>query len=414
MRVSLQCLGCKVNQAEIADLEQTLIRGGHELVDLSEHPDLCVVNTCTVTSKSDYQSRQLIRKSARSGARVIVTGCYSDMNTKSVSGMDHVEHVVSNQDKSHIINYIDDNINVSDEVISRGSRTRYFLKVQDGCDHSCSYCIVWKARGKSRSVPLEELIEMAKRVSRQGYNEIVLTGVHLGLYGQDLSPGLALSNLVEELLSQTEIRRLRLSSLEINEVTPGLLEIFMDSRVCPHLHIPLQSGDTDVLGSMNRKYDKEYFRHRILEIASRAGDIALGTDIIAGFPTETEEAFENSLSLASELPFTYMHVFPYSSRPGTVAGGLEDIVGHSRRKERAAVLRDLARWKKQDYLRNNIGRDLNVLFEKRGTDGIWFGTSENYLKVKVRSQENLDGALRIVRTSKIENGNLLGDFGSVS
>jgi len=411
VRVSLQCLGCKVNQAEIADLEQALISGGHEIVELSGHPDLCVVNTCTVTSKSDYQSRQLIRKSARSGARVIVTGCYSDMNTKSVSGMNLVEHVASNRDKSHIISYIDDNIKVSDEVIARGSRARYFLKVQDGCDHSCSYCIVWKARGKSRSVSLEKSIEIAKRATQQGYNEIVLTGVHLGLYGQDLSPALKLSILVEELLSKTEIRRLRLSSLEINEVTPGLLDIFTDSRVCPHLHIPLQSGDSDVLGSMNRKYDREYFRQRILEISSRAGEIAIGTDIIAGFPTETERAFENSLSLASELPFTYMHVFPYSSRPGTVAGGLEDIVGHRRRKERAAVLRDLARWKKQVYLREYIYRDLNVLFEKRGADGFWSGTSENYLKVKVRSQEDLDGALRIVRISRVKDEILFGTLG---
>ncbi len=410
MRVSLQCLGCKVNQAEIADLEQALISGGHEIVELSAQPDLCVVNTCTVTSKSDYQSRQLIRKSARTGARVIVTGCYSDMNTKSVSGMDRVEHVAANQDKSLIINYIDRNIKVSDEMSGRGSRTRYFLKVQDGCDHCCTYCIVWKARGKSRSIALEESVEMAKRATGQGYNEIVLTGVHLGLYGQDLSPALTLSDLIEGLLSKSEIRRIRVSSLEINEVTSDLLDIFMDSRVCPHLHIPLQSGDSDVLASMNRKYDKEHYRQRVLEIVSRTGEIALGTDIIAGFPTEPEGAFENSLSLASELPFTYMHVFPYSSRPGTAAGGFEDIVGHPRRKERAALLRDLAAWKKQVYLRNNIGRDLNVLFEQKGIDGLWSGTSENYLKVKVRSKEDLNGALRNVRISRVENGNLIGGF----
>ncbi len=410
MRISLQCLGCKVNQAEIADLEHSLRSNGHELVDLSGNPDVCVVNTCTVTAKSDYQSRQLIRKSARSGARVIVTGCYSDMNPVSVSKMDLVEHVVNNANKDSIISYIDNNVKVRDNVLTRGSRTRYFLKVQDGCDHSCTYCMVWKARGMSRSIAMDKAVDMARRASEQGYNEIVLTGVHLGLYGQDINSGLTLADLVEELLSSTDIRRLRLSSLEINEITPRLLDVFMDSRVCPHLHIPLQSGDSGVLSEMNRAYDRDLFRERVLEIVSRTGDIALGTDIIAGFPTETEEAYENTLSLASELPFTYMHVFPYSSRPGTVACGLTDIAGHGRRKQRASMLRELAGWKKQDYLKANKDRTLEVLFEKKEYDGLWAGTSGNYIRVKARGRDNLEGHLCKVRIREVANGHLLGDL----
>lgn len=379
-------------------------------MDLSEHPDVCVVNTCTVTSKSDYQSRQLIRKSARSGARVIVTGCYSDMNPVSVSKMDNVEHVVLNANKDNIINYIDDNVKVSNNVLTRGSRTRYFLKVQDGCDHSCTYCMVWKARGKSRSVDLDKAVDMARRASEQGYNEIVLTGVHLGLYGQDINSELTLAELVEELLSRTNIRRFRLSSLEVNEVTPRLLDVFMDPRVCPHLHIPLQSGDSGVLREMNRTYDRDLFRERVLEIVSRTGEIALGTDIIAGFPSETEEAYENTLSLATELPFTYMHVFPYSSRPGTVACELEDIAGHDRRKHRASTLRDLAAWKKQDYLRANMKKSLEVLFEKKGSDGLWVGTSGNYIKIKTKSQGDLEGQLCKVFIREVADGHLLGDL----
>ncbi|HEB02600.1 MAG TPA: MiaB/RimO family radical SAM methylthiotransferase, partial [Nitrospirae bacterium] len=366
MRISLQSLGCKVNQAEILDLEHALRRGGHELVGLAERPDVCVVNTCTVTAKSDYQSRQLIRRAARTGGRVIVTGCYSQMNQDRVREMDNVHHVVSNTDKDKIISYIDDKLKVINDPGSRSSRTRYFLKVQDGCSNSCSYCLVWKARGKSRSIALGEAVKRARAAVEAGYKEIVLSGVHLGLYGHDLLPQVSLADLMEEILLKTKVPRIRLSSLEINEITPRILKLLGDSRVCSHLHVPLQSGDSGVLGQMRRNYDMEGFRDRVLEISSQLGEtLALGTDIIAGFPTETDEAFDNSLALASELPFTYMHVFPYSSRPGTQACGLEDIVGQNKRVARASMLRDLAAWKKESYMRTQDGRILEVLFEKR-------------------------------------------------
>ncbi len=411
MRVSLQSLGCKVNQAEILDLEHALRRGGHELVGLAERPDVCVVNTCTVTSKSDYQSRQLIRRAARAGGRVIVTGCYSQMNQDRVSGMDNVHHVVENRDKDKLIKYIDDKLKVINESVSRGSRTRYFLKAQDGCDHSCSYCLVWKARGRSRSIALGEAIKRARAAVETGYKEIVLSGVHLGLYGQDLVPQISLSDLMEEILLKTEVSRIRLSSLEINEITPRIIKLLGGSRVCSHLHVPLQSGDSGVLKQMKRNYDMEHFRDRVHEISSQSKEtLALGTDIIAGFPTETDEAFDNSLALASELPFTYMHVFPYSSRPGTQASGLEDIVGQDKRVARASMLRSLAAWKKESYMRTQDGRTLEVLFEKKGRDGLWVGTSENYLKIKASSNADLNGSLRTLKVQVVAGGDLYGNI----
>ncbi len=275
----------------------------------------------------------------------------------------------------------------------RGSRTRYTLKVQDGCDYSCSYCLVWKARGKSRSVLLKEAVSKAKLAVEVGYKEIVLSGIHLGLYGHDLAPRVSLAELIEEILLKTSVARIRLSSLEINEVTPRILSLLDDPRVCSHLHIPLQSGDSGVLSQMKRNYDIEYFRDRVLEVASHHENLALGTDIIAGFPTETDMAFENSLAHLAELPFTYMHVFPYSARPGTLASGMEDIVGHAKRDARAGMLRDLAAWKKESYTRSQDGKTLEVIFEKKAKDGLWVGTSENYLKVRAQSNDDLNGRL---------------------
>jgi threonylcarbamoyladenosine tRNA methylthiotransferase MtaB len=407
MKVSLLTLGCKVNQAEVARMEGDLLARGHDLVELGDGPDLCIVNTCTVTGKSDYQSRQLIRRAARTGARVYVSGCYAELNREKVSGMEGVEKVINNDNKHNVISQFDNG--GQSIALSHGrSRTRRFLKVQDGCNFSCSYCLIWKARGQSRSESPEVVVEEVEAAVREGVKEVALTGVHLGLYGKDLLQPESLSGLVEKILRETDIGRIRLSSLEVNEIDALLLDLLGDRRVCSHLHVPLQSGDDDVLRMMRRKYSVSYFISRIKEIQRRYPDIGLGTDIIAGFPQETPEAFANSLRVLAELPFTYAHVFPYSRRPGTEAAGLRELVEHTERRERAARLRSVAAGKKRAFLESQKGRVLSVLFEEELEGNRYKGTSDNYLRIESRADRGLKGNIFPVIIEDLNGGNLRG------
>jgi len=330
LRICLLSLGCKVNQAEIIEMERALSANGHELVGLDARPEVCVVNTCSVTARSDSQSRQLIRRAGRLGARIIVTGCYAELNKEEAASIDGVERVVNNANKSHIINILNGNSKCS-TLYKAESRTRRILKIQDGCDFECSYCIVWKARGRSRSLSRRKVVEQVEKAVLDGVEEVILTGVHLGLYGRDCKPDDSVSGLVEELFQKTRIKRLRLSSLEINEIDDRLLDLMDDGRLCRHLHIPLQSGDDGVLRLMRRGYDALFFMRRVDQIARRIPGIAIGTDVIAGFPVESEEAFSRTCEVVRSMPFSYVHVFRYSRRPGTVASrmGVEDE-GHSR------------------------------------------------------------------------------------
>jgi|Deesub1362A_J573_1020465.scaffolds.fasta_scaffold00027_26 threonylcarbamoyladenosine tRNA methylthiotransferase MtaB len=405
MKVCLLSLGCKVNQAENSLLESALKGHGHEVVGIDETPEVCIINTCTVTAKSDYQSRQLIRRASRTGAKVIVTGCYAELNKEQVSSLKEVETVVENKNKLNIINMLCGN-NASIALNKSGNRTRFFLKVQDGCNHSCSYCIIPKARGSSRSIAPSEVIAQVERAVAEGYKEVVLTGIHLGLYGNDINT--SVSELVEEILDKTAIERIRLSSLEITEISDRLIRLFDDKRVCRHLHIPLQSGDDRILNLMNRNYDSAFFKKTILNIAERLPDIALGTDIIVGFPHEGETEFNNTFRLAEELPFTYIHVFPFSKRPGTKAALMPDTVGSSERKQRAAALRRLADRKRKEYMTRHIGKTLDVLIEEKVSNGVCRGTSSNYLKVHVLTDGYEKGSIVPVRIEAEEKGLLFG------
>ncbi len=407
MKVTLLSLGCKVNQAEISSMESSLLERGHNVVGLKDMPEICIINTCSVTAKSDYQSRQLIRRAWRAGARVMVTGCYSELNKKQVAAMEGVEAVFENNNKGNIIRALLPMLEC-DTLNNKGSRARKAIKVQDGCDFSCSYCLIWKARGRSRSVDPERVISEVDDAVSRGTREIVLAGIHLGLYGLDLAPEMTFSSLVEGILKKTEVERVRLSSLEINEIDERLMELLKDNRVCSHLHIPLQSGDNGVLGHMNRNYDASYFEDRLGEICAALNGIAIGTDIIAGFPTETGEAFENTCSLAKRLPFTYIHVFPYSRRPGTEAAEMHDMVGAANIKERATVLRGISLEKKHEYMKKQVGKTLGILLEEEKQAGIWRGTSDNYLKVTVKWPSGLRGSIAPVRVTGIEEDGLAG------
>jgi threonylcarbamoyladenosine tRNA methylthiotransferase MtaB len=405
MKVSMLSLGCKVNQAEMSHMESALRGSGHEIVSLKENPDLCIINTCTVTSRSGYQSRQLIRRAARSGGRVVVTGCYSELNSEEVRSMEGVEAVIKNSNKSNIIKTIDCN-NESTTLNYKGSRTRFFLKAQDGCDHSCSYCIIPKARGKSRSVSPYEIIGQIEQAADNGFKEVVLTGIHLGLYGLDI--GTTLPSLLERALNETRIERIRLSSLEITEIDDRLLELVRDERICSHLHIPLQSGDDRVLELMNRPYNMSFFNDKIERVTKKLTDLALGTDVIAGFPYEGEEEFNNTMKMLNDLPFTYIHVFPYSRRPGTDAASMPDTVGDIERKIRASAMRRVSERKNLHYLHKHIGLALDVLIEESISETEARGTSSNYLKILVKGQDIVRGSIVPAMIEGVKDGILFG------
>lgn len=381
MKAAVLTLGCKANQAESATIEANLLSKGFEIVGLSEMPDICIINTCTVTSKSDYQSRQLIRRANRAGSRVFVTGCYSELNKGAVFSMNGVERIIENNNKYNIIKMITGapaDITLNHE---QTSRSRLFVKVQDGCNYSCSYCTIPKARGRSRSLELKTIIDQIER-SSDTYNEVVLTGIHLGTYGYDLYPNIKLSNLVKSMLNYTKIKRIRLSSLEINEIDEELLDLLYDARVCNHLHIPIQSGDERILGLMKRNYTIPAFIKGIGNIIKKHPGISIGSDVIVGFPSETEGEFMNTYNLLDSWPFSYLHVFPFSKRPGTLAANLAQDIDYSTLGRRVSAVIALGKRKKRDYMLQQYGKTLDSLIEEVNDDGSCTGITGNYLRVR--------------------------------
>ncbi len=388
MRISILTLGCKTNQAESFSIEGSLRRAGNDIVDLSETPDLCIINTCTVTAKADRQSRQLIYRALRNNAKVIVTGCYSELNCDEIKRMGAEIDVIKNCEKESIITKLTDYNQRNLCINSRYPRHRPIVKVQDGCNFSCSYCAIPKARGKSRSEPFNEIIKKINEYDASGYKEVVLTGIHLGTYGRDLILKKSLSELLKGILEETSIKRIRLSSLGINEINDELLHTISDSRICKHLHIPLQSGDDSVLKKMDRTYSIATFIKRLQFITEMFPDIAIGTDVITGFPGEGDESFMKTCRVIESGPFSYIHVFPYSTRPGTRAASFDNQIPDILKKHRANVLKNIGESKKGDYLSRHLNKTLEILIEDKTTEG-YIGTSANYIKVLIASDFEL-------------------------
>jgi threonylcarbamoyladenosine tRNA methylthiotransferase MtaB len=407
MKVSVLTLGCRVNQSESSVIEGTLKENGVTIVDLKEKPDICVVNTCTVTAKSDYNSRQLIRKAANAGAKVIVTGCYSHLRNDEVRSMPGVVELVDNTRKYDIVNIITGKEN--DLVFSYFSRSRPHLKVQDGCNFRCSYCSVPLARGKSRSVPLAEILKRVKTIETAGYNEVVLTGVHLGSYGKDLGDKSSLKLLLKFILKSTCIKRIRLSSLEINEVDDELIELLQDIRLCSHIHLPLQSGSDKILKLMKRQYTLSEFSAKVYMILSKVDNISIGSDIIVGFPGEGDEEFVSTYNFINSFPFSYLHIFPFSARPATEAGKMMNRVQNKIIKNRLDILIELSREKKRSYLQKQLHSVLDVVIEEINKDGYALGTSGNYIKVSMPFDNAIKGSIVFVKTLSASE-NLLEGF----
>ncbi|MCD6188485.1 MAG: tRNA (N(6)-L-threonylcarbamoyladenosine(37)-C(2))-methylthiotransferase MtaB, partial [Desulfuromusa sp.] len=340
--VSIVTLGCKTNQFESAAMSEQLQQAGYRKVSFEEGADLVIVNTCTVTATTDDQSRKLIRRARRFNplARIVVTGCYAQIDPQSLNQLPGVSLVIGNQEKGQLLKYLNEEvgsgqIQVADIRYSRiieplsltgfEHRSRAFVQIQNGCDAFCSYCIIPYARGRSRSVPAVDIVHQIEKLSVNGYPEIVLTGINIGNYGHDLQPAIDLLDLLKEIEKSNFSGRLRLGSIEPTELPAALYQyIAAVDWICPHFHIPLQAGDDAILQRMNRHYSTDFFRDLVEKIRNLRSDAAIGLDVITGFPGETDDQFEKTCLLLKSLPFSHLHVFPFSKRPGTPAATMPD------------------------------------------------------------------------------------------
>lgn len=430
MKIAFATLGCKVNQYDTAIMEEEAKSISCEIVPFDEEAEIYVINTCTVTGRSDYQSRQLVRRAFNKnrGCKIVVTGCYAETGIEELSRMDGVEAIIGNAGKNNIKRYLEGlkeqkekSIYVGDKgdkgpinqpmIKGFDGRTRAFLKVQDGCDSGCSYCIIPKVRGKSRSLLPDKVIEQARLFEQAGFKEIVIAGIHLGSYGKDLLPKIDLSDLLTRIVEKTSIPRIRISSIDPNEVDERLLSLILSSnRICRHLHIPIQSGDDMTLKRMKRGYSSSYYRDLIVRIKDRIPDIGIGTDVIVGFPGENEEAFESSFRLLDSIPVDFFHVFSFSPRAGTEAASEPGRVTKVVMEQRSLAMRDLGRKKGEQFRSKFVGRCLTLLIEDERDQhtGLLKGYSDNYLKILIEGNDNLNGSLVTVGIEGVNGNNLMG------
>ena len=423
---SITTLGCKLNQYESECIRQDLLRRNWEYRSFGEKAEFCIINTCTVTGKTDARCRNAVRRARRSSpdATIIVTGCYAETQPGSIEAMEEADMVVGNSGKDSIPSIMDD--------ISRGKtpdgssgrpgegqvqidefldHSRAFIKIQEGCDSSCSYCIIPLARGGSRSVEPGLVLDQVKRLERNGIEELVLTGIHIGRYGRDIGGGIGLDDLLEMLLENTREMRFRLSSIEMNEVTGRMIgTIGSTHRLAPHLHIPLQSGDDSMLEAMKRPYDGAAFSEKVMEVHDGIESVSIGTDVIVGFPGETEEAFENTRNLIDSLPLTYLHVFSFSRRPGTCAFDMPDQIDPGTKKSRSRKLIRLGRRKKRRFMISRTGKTEYALIQGRPRRYSRFvnALTGTYCEVSVDCDESLSGSLRPVTITHYSRGRLYG------
>jgi len=397
MNVSIQTLGCKVNFAEMVELGDRLARAGFTVSDGDEHTDICVINSCTVTAQADRKLRTLVHGLRRRHpqAHLILTGCHVDNPNPRVSAVPSVDVAFPNARKREIFDYVSANFA---PAVERGStsfaRSRFFLKVQDGCNHRCTYCIVWRTRGVSYSDEESALIERARRAVADGYGEIVLTGVDLGAFGRDR--GEAFAPFVARLLEAIAPARLRLSSINANDFTPELVELTASPRFCRHLHIPLQSGSDRVLKRMGRLYRRNEYLDLVGALRTHSPDIAVTTDVIVGFPGETDADFADTQAVAADAGLTGMHVFRYSPRAGTAAPRLGLPVDDPVSRDRSHRLQAQADNQRQAYEARFLGRELEVIWD-RHLPSRMRGLTDNYITVYAPERGQALGSLARVR-----------------
>jgi len=423
MKVYLDMVGCRLNQSELETYARQFRIAGHTLTSKAELADLIVINTCTVTAAAASDSRQMIRQAARSGAnQIIVTGCWATLNPQETAEFPGVSHVLGNLEKDHLVSTAL-NIPINEfaqRAIQRepipGSRlrTRAFIKVQDGCDNHCTYCITRIARGSGRSRRVDSVLEDIQSAMAGGTQEIVLTGVHLGSWGYDFEIPSHLSSLVRTILSKTETPRLRLSSLEPWDVSPDFFELWQSTRLCRHLHLPLQSGTETTLKRMGRRITPKSYANLINQARATIPGVAITTDIITGFPGETEAEFSESAAFVNTMGFANGHVFTYSARPGTVAAQLPNQVPHNISKQRNARMREILQQNSSVYQARHLGQDMQVLWEKAtpfdGHQWVLSGRTDNYLRVNAYSPSPCCNQIMDVHITGMVNGGLVGEI----
>lgn len=411
--VTLHTLGCKLNYSETSTLTGQFNKRGFRIKNYGEGSDILVLNTCTVTENADKECRQIIRSvlSKNPSTYVIVTGCYAQLQPHELASIHGVDLVLGTHEKFKLFDYIEnfekksyscvftspiDNVTDFDYAYSSDidSRTRAFLKIQDGCDYKCSFCTIPFARGGSRSLDITKVTENAQKLIDSGYKEIVLTGVNTGDYHWN---GNTLADVLYE-LNKLDIKRIRVSSIEPNLLNDEIISLVKSSdKFCKHFHIPLQSGDDEILKMMRRRYNTSLYKELIEKLNTEIPGIGLGVDVIVGFPGETDGNFENTLKFIDGLEVSYLHVFSYSERRNTYAAALPDHVEVEKRKKRSLILRELSAKKKNNFFRKNAGSAREVLFETRQKDGSTYGFTDNYIRVKSISSRDLENRILQVK-----------------
>lgn len=432
-KIAFYTLGCKVNQADTASMENLFLRSGHQLVSFDGEADVYIINTCVVTNTGQRKSRQTIHRAIRKNpnALIVVTGCYPQTAAEEVKAIAGVDMIIGNQDRAQIVQLVEERLahrqtdtldavhkltaSTAFEEMAAGDitdKTRAFLKIQEGCNQFCTYCIIPYARGPLRSRSLESIHTETQRLISAGFKEIVLIGIHLGCYGKENPDGPTLYDAVKTVLDVPGVQRLRLGSLESVEVEPRLLTLMQeDARFCRHLHLPLQSGCDKVLQAMHRPYTTAKFKTLLADIKTRVPDIAITTDVIVGFPGETEADFETTCKFAESCGFSKMHIFPFSARKGTPAEKFAGAVTEAVKKERADILGRIDETMHKAFLQAMVGQNAEVLFEQPAGEDYFEGLTGNYQRVFVKSGgRNLGGEILPVKITAFDGEKLLGEI----
>lgn len=432
-KIAFYTLGCKVNQADTASMENLFLRSGHQLVSFDGEADVYIINTCVVTNTGQRKSRQTIHRAIRKNpnALIVVTGCYPQTAAEEVKAIAGVDMIIGNQDRAQIVQLVEERLahrqtdtldavhkltaSTAFEEMAAGDitdKTRAFLKIQEGCNQFCTYCIIPYARGPLRSRSLESIRTETQRLISAGFKEIVLIGIHLGCYGKENPDGPTLYDAVKTVLDVPGVQRLRLGSLESVEVEPRLLTLMQeDARFCRHLHLPLQSGCDKTLQAMHRPYTTAKFKTLLADIKTKVPDIAITTDVIVGFPGETKADFETTCKFAESCGFSKMHIFPFSARKGTPAEKFAGAVTEAVKKERADILGRIDETMHKAFLQAMVGQNAEVLFEQPAGEDYFEGLTGNYQRVFVKSGgRNLGGEILPVKITAFDGEKLLGEI----
>ena len=425
-KIAFHTLGCKLNFSETSSLSRDSLKYGYENVNSKEFADIYVFNTCSVTENANKETKKLIRRSKRinPNAFIALIGCYAQLKPKELINIDDVNMVLGTAEKFELLNHLD-KVKISNNIkvvlnrdinevnsfvpsFSGDDRTRAFLKVQDGCDYSCTFCTIPRARGKSRSASISQTVNLAKKISKSKKKEIVLTGVNIGDFGVNNNE--SFFKLIKEIDLQVDVDRVRISSIEPNLLSNEIIEFcFNSEKFMPHFHIPLQSGSDKILKSMRRRYRVEDFKSRINTIKNLDSHACIGVDVIVGYPSETEEDFIKTYEFLKNQDVSYLHVFTYSERENTKAINLKPAVPFKERSNRSKLLRELSDQKKAQFYKKSIGASRPLLVENN-KNGILFGFTDNYIKVKINAESSIENTIQMVNILDFKGEYVLGEI----